>query len=192
MKVYRVTADYDNFLAFHLPMKDVIQKLGRSFPPKKLMHFYKYNISLIDAWSDLSGQFSPIETSNTKLPVPDITLWSSGSLLFSDQAKKAVETHIASMGEFLPVQTENGLVWIFNCLTLVKADEKRSSREEIDGQAISVSDINFHEEDVAKNIIFKSDFDSCKTVYCNEAFYNLITETNLKGINFNENLVGIF
>ncbi len=192
LKVYRITLDYGNFLAFHLPMKDVIQRLNKSFPPKKLMHFYKYNLSLIDAWSDFSGQFSPIETSDKNLPIPDVSLWSSGSLLFSDKAKNSVEKHIGTMGEFLPVQSENGLVWIFNCLTVVNADEGRSSREEIDGQAISVRQINFHDEDVTKNLIFKSDFDSCTTVYCNEDFHRLITETNLKGINFNENLVGIF
>jgi hypothetical protein len=192
LKAYRITADYGNFLAFHLPMKDVIQKLGKSFPPKKLMHFYKYNLSLIEAWSDLSGQFSPIESSDNNLPIPDVSLWSSGSLLFSDHAKNTVEKHIGSMGEFLPVQSENGLVWIFNCLTVVNADEERSSREEIDGQAISVSQISFHEEDVTKNLIFKSAFDGCTTVYCNEDFHRLIIQMNLKGINFNENLAGIF
>lgn len=192
LSVYRLAADYDNYLAFQLPMKDLIVKFGKTIPAKNLMHFYKHNVSLAEIWSEVSGDFINTKKTTSENMVPDATLWSSGALVFSDKSKQKLESYLNEMGEFLSVHSPFGKFWIFNCLNVVSADEAESSRIVQDGQVLEVNKIFFQKDDTERNLIFKTDFDAGKGVYCNDFFFNLITSMDIRGLTFKKNLVDIF
>jgi hypothetical protein len=191
MKIYKVLPDYGNFSAFRLPMKDLILKLGKKIPPKKLMHFYKHNLSLQEQWENISATFEPVEGITEGQNQPDISTWVSGTLVMSGRSK-SVLTNLEELGEILPVETNQGAYWIFNCSTIVAPDESRSSRVVESGQVLDIQTLIFNTESLDDKQLFKTDYDGFRSLFCTDKFRAQVIDNNLGGILFSEELAGAF
>lgn len=192
MMTFKLLPDYTNYQAFNLPMKDLVQALGRKIPPKKLMHFSKHNIELADAWEGVSGHFAPIEGVSGSPSIPDVSVWAKGTLVVSQNARDRLKAALAPHGEFLPVTTPEGPFWVFNCLTMVPADDDRSRRVEEQGQVLDVEALAFRDSDIGDNLVFKTDFDSCRSLFCTAALRDLLKDEGLRGLSFGDTLAGAF
>lgn len=192
MNVFKILPDYEQFQAFHLPMKDLVVRLGQKVPPKKLMHFSKHNLSLVEVWEDFQGHFAPIEGVTKVDAIPDISVWTNAALILSPKAKGSLQEKLESQGEFLPVKTAQGGFWIYNCLAMVAADKERSRRVQEQGQVLDVKAIAFREEEVEGRLVFKTDYDASRSIYCTQTFRDVVKSKGLQGLNFSDELKGAF
>ncbi len=191
MKIFKVLPDYGNFSAFRLPMKDLMLKLGKKIPPKKLMHFYRHNLSLLEHWQNISATFEPVEGITEDQNQPDISTWVSGTLVMSDKSRNVL-TGLEDLGEILPVETNQGTYWIFNCSTIVAADESRSSRTVESGQVLDIQTLVFNTESIDDKLLFKTDYDGFRSLFCTDKFRTQVIDNKLGGILFAEELTGAF
>lgn len=189
MSVYKILPDYEKYRAFKLPMKDVLLTLSKDIPAPKLMHFYKHNLSLKGAWSNITASFEAVDSISAV--VPDITAWVQGTLVLSQQALEALPG-IVAYGELLPVETPSGPYWILNCMKKVDADEHNSKNITEAGQVLDVQSLQFNAEEAAHAGLFKSPFDGYRSLFCSEQLMDSIQKSRLKGLIFSENLVGGF
>ncbi|MCX2796351.1 imm11 family protein [Microbulbifer thermotolerans] len=191
MKVYKILPDYRNFWAFSLPMKTLILNLGKEIPAKNLMHFYKHNISLGEKWQSINASFAPVEGVTQGNNIPDISTWVPGALVLSEKSK-AEFSELNGSGEFLPVKTSNGPYWIFNCMTVVAADETQSNRVVEFDQVTDIKKLTFNPETVDGKHLFKTDYDGFRSLFCTDDFRRKILEMELQGLIFSDNLSGVF
>lgn len=189
--VYKILPDYEHYCSFSLPMKNLYMALGGKVPLKQLMHFYKHNLLLGDNWNDIKASFVSIEEVTSGNEIPDVTTWSRGALVFSEKAL-AVFDWLGDLGELLPVTTENGRYWIFNCTTIAQADEANSQRLVDYGQVMDVDKLAFLPGSVGGKDIFKTDYDGFRNIFCSDRFKSELESAGLKGLLFSENLVGAF
>jgi hypothetical protein len=188
---YKILPDHERFCAFTLPMKTVLLALGKEIPPTRLMHFYKHNLPLKNAWTAISASFELVDGVTTGAAVPDVTVWAPGTMVLSDKAANALP-EFAGYGELLPVETPAGQYWILNCMTEIDADE-RQSRNTVESDQIShVETLQFVGEDVVNAGLFKSAFDGYRNLFCAEKVKNAIRNAKLVGLTFSECLVGGF
>lgn len=192
MKIFKLRPDYTNHQAFELPMKDVILKLGRKVPAKQLFQFPKHNLSLASVWEEMPAHFAPVEGLTKGSSIPGVSVWTGGTLVLSSDALERLRSAIESLGEFLPVMTPHGQFWIFNCLSTVPVDEGNSRRVQEHGQTIDVEAIAFRGSDVGETLIFKTDYDAARSLFCTEQFKDLLVEHELDGLTFSEELGGAF
>lgn len=191
MKIYKVLADYEGYRAFTLQMKDVLLTLGKEIPATKLMHFYKHNLSLKDAWNNMSASFEPVEGVTADAVIPDITVWVPGTLVLSNRALEALPG-IASHGELLPVSTPSGQYWILNCMRQVNADEQNSVNTTEAGQVLGIQSLQFEADEAARAGLFKSPFDGYRSLFCSEQWVTSIQDAKLGGVLFSDKLGGAF
>jgi hypothetical protein len=172
-------------------MKDVLLAIGKDIPLTKLMHFYKHNLSLKDAWTNISASFKPIEGITTEDTIPDVTVWVPGTLVLSDRAIDVLP-NIARHGELLPVDTPVGKYWILNCTKEVNADERYSQHTIESDQVLDVESLQFKQEEAAQAVLFKSPFDGYRSLFCTHPLMNSILNSRINGLRFSEDLVGGF
>lgn len=191
MNIYKILPDYERFLAFDLPMKDVLMSLGKDIPLKQLMHFYKYDLQLTKNWKDIKAKFTPIEGVTKGSAIPDVTTWAPGTLVFSQKAVNLLPW-LCDVGELLPVTTDAGTFHILNCKFVAQADESLSSRIVENGQVLEVKNIAFDFASVQKKKIFKTDYDQFRNLFCLDSLKAEIEWAELSGLLFSENLAGMF
>ncbi len=112
--------------------------------------------------------------------------------MVSQKARDRLDAALAAYGEFLPVTTSHGPFWVFNCLTMVAADEERSRRIEEQGQVLDVEALSFCDRDVGDCLVFKTTYDPCRSLFCSEKLRDLMRDEGLKGLNFEPRLAGAF
>lgn len=191
MTVYKILPDYVNFTAFMLPMKDLIRGLGKEIKPANLMHFYRHNLSLAKYWKDITATFEPVDGVTRGNDAPDVSTWVSGTLVLSDTAKSLLSI-LKDYGEFLPVDTDGGQYWVLNCTTVVAADESNSSRVIESGQVLDVDEIVFDNSALEGKLLFKTEFDGFRNLYCTDEFRHQVDSNGLSGLLFSKKLAGAF
>ena len=185
--------DHDLYIEVYedsLP-EDAPEDFGHSY--KELLDFGLYNLSVAQWWEKVDGSFTASTRLKDKnIPIPDIALWTYGTLIFSALAKEKLEAHLNTSGELLPVDVNGQEYFIFNCLIFAEHDQIKASRDvERDGETLP--NLGFNEVDIKRKPLFKT---KAKTsgisVFCNEEFKIAVEENNLTGIKFNEDLHSIF
>lgn len=78
-------------------------------------------------------------------------------------------------------------------LTLVvAADEERGRQIEEQGQVLDVEALSFCDRDVGDCLVFKTTYDSCRSLFCTERFRDLVRSDGFGGLSFGECLAGAF
>lgn len=190
--IYLIENDGYDFKWLALDVIDFKDKLTTTHSQRKLIRFSYHNLSLSDGWTDIHSYFTQ-NPEKEDLPIPDISLWLVGpSLALSPKAFDVLHDVLMGFGEFLPVKCNNEIFHIFNCRTMIDADEKQSKYIIESGEVVDIESIGF-EESLTNGInIFKTSFDNCAQLYCNESFKKVVDMHNLKGICFSRNLLPAF
>lgn len=189
MKTYKISFDHLNFLNLSINKKKLMLAVGKGIGGSKAFMSYSWdNLSLKDAWVDQGGSFVQPEGLKATQK-PDITTWNGANLVLSPRAYDLLMPKLDDYGEFLPITIDNAPFYIFNCRNVVEADKSQSESDIVDDLWMGVKSIGFSDDAVANNLIFKTRFDRCSTLYCGDEFKKHIDSLEFKGILFQENLV---
>lgn len=192
MTVYKVSFNYTDFLNLEINKKKLMLAVGKKIGGSKAFMSYGWdNLSLEEAWVDQGASYVKVEGLNAKIR-PDITAWNGANLVLSAKAYDALCERLDRYGEFLPITIDGEASFVFNCRNLVIADKSVSEADIVDDLWMGVKSIGFTNEDVQNNLLFKSKFDRCSSLYCGEEFKALIEGLELEGLVFLEDLVGGF
>lgn len=189
MTIYKILPDFEHYCAFTLPMKHVLQSIGKTIPATKLMHFYKHNLYLKSAWNDMAATFEPVGGVATVDQIPDVTVWVPGTLVLSTSAVETLRD-IEDYGELLPVETPAGRYWILNCMKQINADEQHSANTTEAGQVLDVATLQFRDEEASRAALFKTPFDGYRNIFCSQQMKDAIQQARLGGLKFSEQLAG--
>ena len=186
MNIYKLKSDYENFYSFVIENTELFSKMP-SFSPK-----FKAKPRLQD-WVEPHSSFFQSDNYRAKgVNIPDITTWLLGNLVLNENAYTALHTHLATMGEFLPVSCEGIKYYIFNALNIITDDaiNKENTKSIIEsGINMGLESLEFIPTKANGQLIFKTNADKLASLYCTDQFKELITTHNLKGLNFKTNLV---
>lgn len=81
---------------------------------------------------------------------------------------------------------------VFNCLTVVAANEGNSRRVEEQGQVLDVEQLSFRASDLGTNTVFKTNYDGCRSFFCTDTSQQVLRDLELGGVSFSEELTGAF
>lgn len=186
---YLIENDGYGFKWLALQVDDFIDLMPEAYSDSQLLRFSYHNTSLADGWEGVRSRFVQSDDA-PQLPIPDVSLWLSGAaLVISSKAYEVLSELIAGFGELLPVTSDEGTFYIFNCRTSVDADPTQSEHIIESGQVIGVKRLGFNSKDVGDTVIFKTSFNNCTDLFCSNAFKQAVEAHGLTGVKFSENLL---
>ncbi|WP_370978597.1 hypothetical protein [Agaribacterium sp. ZY112] len=190
--MYKISFNHSNFLNLSLDMKKLMFTIGRALGGVKEFQSYPWdNKSLVKCWVDIGASFIKVEgLEQTK--APDITTWNRSHLVLSPVAYKAIGLDLEPYGEFLTITIDGEAYKVFNCLNVVEVDSSQSKSDIVNEQWMGIKSIGFPKDTIDNNLIFKTKFDRCGSLYCGEALKEMVERHKLKGVNFLDNLTEDF
>ncbi|MDZ7925341.1 MAG: hypothetical protein U5M23_15090 [Marinagarivorans sp.] len=177
-----------NFQEFSFPITSLMALAPASIDQKQLMKFNYHNLSLASWWPEnVTAEFKQIPDKEAA-PVPDICEWRGASLVLSSRAYECLIALLDSAGEFLPITANGQTYYLFNCLTFGQIDEINSKQDIQNGVFMGVINVRFNSIDIADKAVFKTPFDRCATVFCDDRLKTLVKTNKLTGIEFRDDL----
>jgi hypothetical protein len=184
---YRLKFDRARYMLFDISPDEIEAKLGDFF----ILDEPRWQ----DFWVPVDGSFSDESDSGDTLRLPDISCWISDNLVLSEEAKNKLQDHLRPYGELLPVNVEGNRWWVLHVTKLTSdeaVDEERSERVIDESTYKDVKMLAFRDEAVKDLLLFKSEYNDYKSIYCNQAFKDLIEGLGLQGLLFDTGLASIF
>ena len=111
----------------------------------------------------------------------------SSRIILRPNAFRLLEPHLAEYGEFLPLTSPEGELWVFNVLRVVDSlDIDKSSIEYVPdvGGISHIKSYVFRESDVDNNVVFKIPQELRGPMYCTESLVNLVESSGFTGLGF--------
>jgi hypothetical protein len=177
-----------NFQELSFPITKVLEAIPASVVQKEVLKFNYNNLSMADWWPEnIAAEFKQIPDKDAAA-IPDICEWRGASLMLSPRAYQCLYSVLEGYGEFLPVCVSGQTYHLFNCLTFGQIDEINSKQDIQNGVFMGVKKVRFNSYDIAEKIVFKTKFDRCATVFCDERFKNAVESNLLVGVEFREDL----
>ena len=190
--IYRIENDGNAFKWLGLEVHDIIDLMPEEYSLKQIHRFSFHNLSLGENWKDVNATFKP-NFDRIDDPIPDISLWlGHASLVLSEKAFATLGDLLKDFGEFLPITCNGNTFHIFNCRVLAAADESKSKQIIFDGEVVGIEKIVFDDSETMGKLIFKSKYNSCLDLFCDDIFKNAVEKYALKGIEFSKDLVPSF
>lgn len=184
MTVYRLQFDRANYLAAEIWPDEIHQKLGDPF-------ILGRTSTWTDIWVPLEVKFHDLSDRGGVLTPPDITVWFTSDLVLSQKAYQELKELLAEYGEFLPLTCEGNPYWLLHVTRttgMESVNERRSKRTIDEADFITAEALEFNEQSVQGNLIFKSIYDEGRTLFCNEIFTDIASNAGLGGLRFTTNL----
>lgn len=144
---------------------------------------------LADVWLEESVQFTAHY--DTSVNTPDISVWGS-FLVMTQRAVEVLKPFIGSDGEFLPILIDGEKFQVFNVMSFGEEDKANTKHEYIDGHPAGLEELKFVESSIADKYVFKSLLQGCNLLYCDEKLKSLCNENDLRGVDFDLDLLDIF
>ena len=119
--------------------------------------------------------------------MPDISA-DQGRLFLSQKAYDVLHDLLKNDGEFLPVEYENGKGFMFNPLSLAESVDGLDKKLSVKNEWSDVENVAFDEDSVQGFNIFKTEFDTYYSVYCQESVKDAVEKAGLKGVIFTPDL----
>ncbi len=193
MNIYQIQPDGFKFKEFFLDqdlcLGHVPEDTALTFV--QLMRFGLYNLKLGGWWKPLKARFTTQEGLPDR-PIPDLATWVEASVVLSAKAYDALHEYLSDYGEFLEISVDGNPYYIFNNHVFGLPDEINSKKEILDGENVGVEKLSFNSIDTENKLTFKTKFDSCSNLYCNEAFKKIVEDSGLTGIVFSEDFTNPF
>lgn len=186
-KLYAIRNDGFGYQSLDLTLLDIARFAPEDIDPDAVMDFSCTNSHLAEWWQAPDTRFVSNEGVQDR-GIPDISTWIRASLVLSPRAYRYLSDTLKAYGELLPVTVGKETFFIFNCTQLGEEDLSGCVYETQGGIPIQLLNLAF-KDSVQTFPVFKSSYESCLTLFCNERFMNAVEEFNLTGVVFDENLV---
>jgi len=187
--IYKLRFDRTKYLTFEILPDELEEKFGADYL------FMLDEPTWLSFWKPVNAKFIDMsDRKNVTIP-PDITCWFTDQLVLNENAYTQLSEHLKPYGEFLPVMCEGIPYWLLHvtCLTgMDVVDEVQSNRHIEEGGYIDVNRLTFKEERVKNLLLFKTEYNGYKNIYCTELFKQLVERNNLSGLIFNPDLAALF
>lgn len=188
--VYKLSMNNTDYYNLDLDLGDLGDELEGALGEDGFYDYGWNNTALKEHWVDIGAEYVDVELNNQR--APDVTTWNGANLVLSPQAYSALKETLEPYGEFLPLTIGDESYHVFNCLKVVDVDKSVSQANVVNDLWMGVKSIGFDAETVRNNIIFKTRFDRCSALYCNDEFKALIEKFGLEGLIFHEDLLSEF
>lgn len=186
--IYKLRAERSSFLNFDIDAYEIELTLGDYF----LLHQPRW----ADFWKPLPATFYEDSDDGNAVKIPDITVWGTYvCLALNDSAYQTLNADLSSYGEFLPATCEGNQYQVFHVTKKLGIDivnqEKSSRVQEVDGY-INLKSLHFEEDKLSDELIFLTEYDGFRNIYCTEKFKALTESHSLHGLRFSMDLVSIY
>lgn len=185
MMIYRIAKDGYKFKEPDFTADTIVKNFPHKISYFDAHHFPRKNIELGSWWQKIAFEFEDVEGMPSG-QVPDICIWDGATFVLSEAVFKALGNIMEPCGEFLELDNEGKLYYLFNCLATFDADECQSDIEWFEGEVFDVRKLVFDDNAPA---IFKSRHGLYLDAFCQESFKRKVEELKFKGIIFSETLV---
>lgn len=178
---YKLRFDRSKFLAFEILPAKLEAKLDEAV--------------WSEFWKAMNAKFIDFSDNKNVTTPPDITCWFTDQLVLNENAYALLSTHLQPYGEFLPVSCEGVPYWVLHVTNMTGmdvVDEEKSGRLVKEGGYIDVASLSFKEEQVKEKLLFKTEYNGWKNIYCSEEFKKIVEEHRLQGLVFSADLAGVF
>lgn len=185
--IYKLSADTDQFLSFDISAYDIEYILGDLFLLDQP--------SWAEFWQPLNAVFFDAEENGKKLAVPDITIWFGyNCLALNETAYKKLHKYLENFGELLPTKSEGIPYWIFHSTVktgMENIDAEKSARTVDETGYVDMQSLVFDENSLVGKLVFQTEFNNYRNMYCTEEFKKLVEESDLKGLYFSTDLASV-
>jgi hypothetical protein len=182
--IYKVLDDNKQFQSFHIDMEEFLDVMDDAIGEVTAMQFSQNNVELSPYWEPLKITY--VQNEDCGDAIPDIGIWHGASLILSEKAMNVLRPMIESYGEILPATCEGKPHFIFNCRTLVDADEAQSKRIMSEGYFMSVESLVFPASMEAN--LFKTPFENNQSIFCDDELKDAVETNGLGGVYFGADL----
>lgn len=184
MKAYKLRADRAHYMNGYLSVDDIEQTIGD--------YFLLDQDYWADFWKPINVEFIDDSDGNNALYPPDITVWgTSNNLICNEKAYHILRGEMASYGEWLPLICEHIPYWLLHTTRktgLDAVETKKSERSTNMLGDIEAKNIVFKDDAVKYMLIFLTEYNDYKNIYCTDSFKTLIEASELKGLVFSEDM----
>lgn len=185
--IYKLRYDRFKFLVFEIMPDEVEEKLGDFF----ILHEPLWT----DFWKPLNAIFFDDSDNKNVITPPDITCWFIDNLVLNEKAYQLLSETLAPYGELLPVKCEGIPYWVLHITQFTKidaVDEDKSERVIEESGYIDMKQLTFKADKVKDLLLFKTEFDGYKNIYCSEKFKERVEAAGLQGLVFSTDLASLF
>lgn len=181
--IYRLHPNHSNYKQFLIDADEVESAMGDDC----FIYMDSRPTIYLKNWVAVSVIF--FEESES-LDFPDIICDQLGKLLLSNKAYEALRFLLDSLGEFLPIKSNESASYgyIFNPLKTAEefnAINKSAVTHTTWGE---VENLGFNEEKLSNAALFRTELDNFRGIYCSEVFKQIVEQENLTGLLFTTDL----
>ncbi|MCO1334003.1 hypothetical protein MO867_06575 [Microbulbifer sp. OS29] len=112
---------HENMNRFHtlsMDSKEFLLMLDPHIGGRVAMHLAIHNLPIEEYWKPVKFV---LKENQDATEIPDWSFYTSGNLILNEKAKAALEPFLLEAGELLPLESDQGQYYFFNCL--LKVDE---------------------------------------------------------------------
>ncbi|WP_020411184.1 hypothetical protein [Microbulbifer variabilis] len=177
MSIYKVSENDSDFMTPYFEPTAVLKKrVGMKFL------FNTAPKSYSEEWEPLELSIKACDSAPV---IPTISRWQN-YLVLHEAAYNALEGTLSSFGEFLPCTHQGAKFYLFNPLTIAE-DLNAVVPGSVARDNDLISAIEFDEDKLKEVPIFRTK-ESNVSIYCTEAFKEVVEASSLDGLFFSKNL----
>jgi len=187
--VFKLRFNRSDFLVFDVSPEELEDQFGED-------HFFLLDEPIwASFWKPINAQFHDDSDGQNVAALPDITCWFTDQLVLNKQAYQKLGSTLEPYGEFLPVQYERTSFKILHVTKLTGLEainQDESDRLVEESGHIEINKISFKDDAIRDLLLFKTEYDGYKNIYCSNKFKDLIEGSKLNGLIFNADLASVF
>ncbi|WP_444998433.1 hypothetical protein [Aliikangiella sp. IMCC44359] len=188
--IYKLLFDHKKYLNFYFDEDQLQSLLGKRTRENfnKYINYYNAPVQFHEVFKEpLNFNFSSTHKDDEEKDIADLCV-AAGRLFMSEKAYKHLQPLIKNDGEFLQVSYQKGKGYFFNPLQSVAIDPKQSRRDEWE----EIISLGFNTNDIKDFLIFRTEFDYYRGLYCQKPIKQAIENNNLTGLYITTDLASIF
>ena len=111
--------DTERFYTLSIDLDEYLDHFDPVIGERRALHVAIHDLPLSAHWTPISLVVKEYEG----CALPDISSWHAGNLVLNQKAVEALRPHLDACGEILPLKSDLGDYYFFNCLKSVPADQ---------------------------------------------------------------------
>lgn len=187
MRTYFLLPNYKNYWCFDIDTDHLAEKLKidpESEAYDELIDFGMHGVSYIDIWNEPVATFKPLPDWPTANEIPDISVFNSSVLVFSQRACALMRPGFEEYGELLPVDVRGRTFYVLNVLKRVNIDNEKTEWNMLYGAIESPKLLAFDHQELTNTYLFYCEEHPVHGLYCTTPFKEAIETLGFKGLIF--------
>ncbi|MEN0036694.1 MAG: hypothetical protein AAGC78_06485 [Cellvibrio sp.] len=185
-QIFAIRKDLPNYQVLDLGLTDITRHLPDSADLDSVFDFSELNTSLASLWNTPETRY--VNSGKKKALQPDLSCWVDSTLVLSPKAYRFLKDSLVNLGEFLPVEIDGELHYIFNCFVWGDVNEEACEFNNEEGMEAGLKHLEFRSS-ASNLLVFKAQIECGLTLFCSQRFKDIVESFELVGLTFDENLI---